>query len=522
VVLLIIFLFLIPFSSAQKFTVTSSIKDRYDGSLIITQEFDKNLKIKYDLDHSWDLNREEISEMIKDHGLKLNFTSILNTFYSLENFTIDGRTPLIIANEIRVNLSIPMPVNGTSIYGLYFNFTFYLNGTYDHIIKFNLPNQKGHFQLSLPKDNTVLKSNLKNAKISGGKIEGDFQDSIIIVFREEYYYWMNIYALGLVGVLIGAFFVIARKLRGGHTKGIKLLIKSILRNFLALFIILTVLFYILWVLGPPPSIRIGGISDILVRFTIIKFYHLDRPWYDQYLNWWHLILTGGIAKGVNWGTQPIDLRNAILISLTIFILGTVMTYLISIYLAIREKSSKSLDVYAAIFLALYSIPTFYATLVILHFFERWPEIYVMLVAPTNSLDWGIRILLASAILSILTLARPYLIARALSTKEFTEPYVKTFQAIGLHPRKIRKIVRRTTMIPTITDSVLNFGWFLTAQVFIEIIFQIEGVGFVLFRGTIDGNPFQIQIAIIYFSLVMIAASIFSDIIIYFLDPRVRK
>ncbi len=520
--ILIIIILLIPISSAQNFNLRSSISDRYNGFLSISQEFGENIKKLYDKDHSGYLEKNEVIMLLMEKGLRLNFTSVLNTIYFLQNFTLDGRTPMINAQDLEVNLTIPMPVNGTSIYTISFAYTFYLNGTYDHTLEITLPHKSGFFSLDIPENNTIVKNNLANAKIVDNHIEGNFTDSIVIIFREEYYYWMNIYAIGFSVALLGVFVVVAKKLRGGTTKGIKLLIKSILRNLVALFIVLTILFYILWVIGPPPEVRIGGISTMFARFHIIKYYHLDRPWYDQYLNWWYLLFTGGIAKGVNWGKQPVDLKNAILVSLTIFILGTVMSYLISLYIAIRKQSSRNFDIYAAIFLALYSIPTFYAALLIVHQFEKWPVLYTMLVAPSDPLGWAFRIIVVSLILSILTIARPYLIAKSLATKEFTEPYVRTFHAVGMPFSKIKKFVRRTTMIPTITDAALNFGWFLTAQVFLEIIFLIQGVGYILFRGTVEGNPFQIQIAIIYFSLVMITASIFSDIVIYFLDPRVRR
>ncbi len=518
----VVVILLLPLSTAQNFSFNCTLSDRYHGSLSISQKFEERVKEEYDVDHSGYLEKNEFSRLLHEKGLKLNFTSILNMFYTLENFTIDGRKPLIEAKSVLINLTLPMPVNGSSYYTISFRYTFYLNGTYDHILEFKLPNQSGYFSLNLPQNNTILFSNLARVKGQGNQVEGNFNNSIIIKFREEYYYWMNIYATGLVIALLGAFIVMAKKLRAGPTKGIKLLIKSILRNFVALFIVLTTLFYILWVMGPPPEVRIAGISSMLMRFEIIKYYHLDRPWYDQYLNWWYLLLTGGIAKGVNWGKQPIDLKNAIIISLTIFILGSVMSYFLSLYLAIRKKSSRNFDIYAALFLALYSIPTFYAALLIVHQFERWPMLYTMLVSPSDAMAWGFRILVVSLTLSILTIARPYLIAKSLATKEFTEPYVRTFHAVGMPFFKIKKFVRRSTMIPTITDAALNFGWFLTAQVFLEVIFLIQGVGYILFRGTVEGNPFQIQIAIIYFSLVMITASIFSDIVIYFLDPRVRR
>jgi len=517
---LIILILLLPLSSAQN--ISCSIRDRYNGFMIITQEFGEDIKKSFDLDSSGYLEVNEVKIMLWKEGLRFNFTGILGMYYFLENFTIDGRKPMINPHDLKENISIPMPVNGTSYYTLSFNFTFYFNGTYDHVLKLSFPNKTGHFSLQLPQDNIVIENNLINPKINENSIDGDFHNSAIIKFREQYYYWMNIYAIGLVIAFLGGFIILARKLRGGPTKGVKVLIKSIIRNLVALFIVLTILFYILWVVGPPPSVRIAGISTMFVRFEIIKYYHLDRPWYDQYINWWYLILTGGITKGVNWGKQPIDLKNAILVSLAIFILGTVISYLVSIYLAIRKKSSRNFDIYAAIFLALYSIPTFYAALLIIHQFEKWPALYTMLVAPSHPLEWGVRVIIASLILAFLTIARPYLIARSLATKEFTEPYVRTFMAVGMPFKKIKRFVRRTTMIPTITDAALNFGWFLTAQVFLEVIFLIQGVGYVLFRGTVEGNPFQIQIAIIYFSLVMITASTFSDIIIYFLDPRVRR
>ncbi len=522
IAVLLLSILLIPSIHAQSASLSTQIKDRYSGSMLIEQIFSEQIKKKYDLDHSGNLSIYEFKMLFNHYGLLLNFTPVSNFFIIFNNLTIDGRKPMINYKSVYSSLKFPIPVVGTTYYNLSFNFTFYLNGTYDHTIKLNVPNATGYFAITLPQNDTILESNLINPATEKNKIKGEFENSIFIKFREEHYYWMNIYSFSFLVALMGAFIFLAYKFRGGHVKGIKLLIRSMLRNLFALFIVLTILFYILWVIGPPPQVRVGGISDIVMRFYIIKYYHLDRPWYDQYLNWWHLILTGGITKGVNWGKQPIDLKNAIIVSLTIFILTTVITYFSSIYLAIRKKSPRSLDIYAAIFLALYSIPTFYASLLILQMFQGWPALYCALVSPTNGWQEGIRIIIASFILSLLTIARPYLIAHSMANREYMEPYVKTFQAVGLTPKKLKKFIKKSTMIPTTTDLALNFGWFLTAQVFLEVIFHIKGIGLILFQGTIHGNPFQIQIAIIYFSLVMIAASIFSDIIIYFLDPRVRR
>jgi len=517
-------LLLIPSIHAQDVNINAKIKDRYTGYMLIEQIFSEKIKKEYDKDHSGYLNASEFMELLRKEEIKLNFTYAGNYFAPLHNITIDGRNPIVNLKELRKygNYTFPMPVNTTSYFAISFNFTFYLNGTYDHTLKMSLPGISGIFSISLPENDTILQSNLRNARINGNSIKGEFKNSIVMKFRELKYYWMNIYAIAFVVGVLGIFIFLTYKFRGGHVKGIKLLIRSIIRNIIALFIVLTILFYILWVLGPPPQVRVGGISNIIMRFYIIKYYHLDRPWYDQYLNWWHLIFTGGITKGVNWGQRPIDLKNAVVISLTIFILTTVITYFSSLYLAIRKKSPRSLDVYAAIFLALYSIPTFYASLLILQTFQGWPELYVALVAPTNGWQEGIRIIIASLVLSILTIARPYLIAHSIANREYMEPYVTTFKAVGLSSKRLKKFIKKSTMIPTTTDLALNFGWFLTAQVFLEVIFHIKGIGLILFRGTINGNPFQIQIAIIYFAGVMIAASIFSDIAIYFLDPRVRR
>ncbi len=522
VILALLLLLSTPLAQAHNVSVDAKIKDRYNGTIEIVEYVDETTKKKYDLDSSGNLSGIELSNLLKDNILKLNLTPAGDYYYLVGNLTLDGRHPLANVHEIVVNYSKPMPVNGTSRVITSITFHFYLNGTSDHKFVLKLPYCQGYFKMRLPKNDTVLKSNLVDAHIRNNIISGKFKDSVIIEFRETKYFWMGIFADSLVVIGIAIFVLAAYKFRGGRSKGIKLLIRSTLRNMVSLFIVLTILFYILWVAGPPLSVRVGGISTIVMRFQIIQYYHLDRPWYDQYLNWWHLLLTGGITKGVEWGLKGLSLQTALVISLSIFIFTALFSYLISIYLAVRKKGSRSLDLYAALFLALYSIPTFYATYQFLHLFENYPLIYTTLVAPRGGIEEFFQILFASSILTLLTLARPYLIARALAVKEYREPYVNTFRAVGFNPKKIRKFVRRSTEIPTITDSVLNFGWILTAQVFLEVIFKIKGMGYLLFKGTVNGNPFQLQISVIYFSLVMIAASIFSDIVIYYLDPRVRR
>ncbi len=519
--LLLILVVLTPYAGAQR-GVSGGLIDRYTGKITILESFNSTVKERFDSDSSGYLDKAEINRMVMEEGIRLNLTPLPSGYFYLNNLTLDGRIPMFSGKDMYVNYTVPMPVEGISNYSTTIIFKFYLDGKSDHTLRLNLTGVEGHFFFEFPENDTVIGNNLINAKVGEHWIEGDFKDYIVIEFREMNYFWMNIFALGLLGIATGVFVVAAYKLRGGRTKGIKLLIRSILRNLVSLFAVLTFLFYILWVAGPPLSVRVGKIADIVMRYRIIQYYHLDRPWYDQYLHWWHLLLTGGITEGVTWGAPTFSLEKAMLVSLGIFVMSTLLSYIISVYLAVRKKSSRSLDVYAAMFLALYSVPTFYATYLILHTFERYPSIYMVLVEPVGGVQYFFQMLVAAVILSLLTLARPYLIARALAVREYTEPYVMTFRAIGAEPKKINRMVRRTTLIPTITDSVLNFGWILTAQVFLEVIFKIEGMGYILFRGTIDGNPFQIQIAIIYFAVVMIASSIISDVVIYFLDPRVRR
>ena len=361
----VLIILLLPSISAQN-SVTAGIDDRYHGSFVISMDFTSEIKSIYDSDSSGYLEHGEIQQMLRDRGPHLNFTTVLDWYYFLENLTLDSRSPLVFSRTIREKYPYPMPVNGTTTYILRMNYTFYLNGTSDHVMRFHHPGFHGKLSVKFPDGVVILDTNLKDARINGNSVQGEFSNMAIVRFREMNYYWMGFGAYALIGIISALFIVMARWLTGGRTRGIKLLIRSIVRNIVALIIVLTLLFYILWVLGPPPSVRIGGISTYMTRFQIIQYYHLDRPWYDQFIRWWYLLLTGELAHAATWGSKIPPISQAAMNSLAIFVVGTAASYIISIYLGVRRDSANNLDPLAALFLAIYSVPTFYAAYLIAH------------------------------------------------------------------------------------------------------------------------------------------------------------
>ena len=530
IALILIFILLAaPSINAENISIGATLKnDRYHLDMKIFMNFTATKN--YDLDRSGYLNWNEtklllmkkLPEMLPEiFGQQ---ESYMNYIY-FKNLTVDSRSTWILLNTTKDSLlkSPPYPVNSTIPYFITFTVEFYFNGSYDHTIVLG-KNWSGELSLKIPDGWSYISSSLKNVEVKNGEIRGLFHHGFFVKLKENKYYWMSIGVDSFIALIFGIFIYVSYKRRKVKKRITHIVFASLVRNIMALVITLTLIFYFLWVLGPSLEARVAGLAPISSRLFLVKLYNLDKPWYIQFYRWWESVFTGKLLTSLNWDRKfTIDeLKIGMIKSTYIFALSTFLSYFVSTYLGTFSGKKRKIDVTALIFLILYSIPTFIAALLFLKLSALNTSFYLFLVTPfKNGLEY-LRLLFPAFLLSMLTIAKPYLLTKNVAIKEYRAPYVFTFKAVGMEKRKIRKYVRRTSLIPIITDSVLNFGWILTAQVFVEVIFRIKGMGYLLFLGTMKGNPFEVQLSLVYLAFVMIGGSILADTTLFALDPRVRR
>jgi peptide/nickel transport system permease protein len=260
-----------------------------------------------------------------------------------------------------------------------------------------------------------------------------------------------------------------------------------------------------------------------------EYYGLDKPTYVQYL-----IYMKGIT--VRAGSEITDVLKIYTGNTLILVgTGTVLSVFLGVILG-REtawKRGKLGDrVGSAFFLVFYCMPTFLFALVLLtlfaHYFPSWPisnttgDDYYMYDIWGKLLDRTKHTILPMFALTIETIATFSIITRSSLIDVLTEDYMVTAVAKGLRGRQVlKKHAMPNAMLPVVTVIAMNVGWVLSGSIMIEIIFSYQGLGWLTWKAVWSKDYALLQAAFMLETVAVLLANFIADILLGFLDPRVK-
>lgn len=149
---------------------------------------------------------------------------------------------------------------------------------------------------------------------------------------------------------------------------------------------------------------------------------------------------------------------------------------------------------------------------------RW---HVFPVAGTEA-GWPRSYLLPALLLAFYGLASITRLTRSSMLENLHADHVRTAVAKGLPQRTvILRHVLRVSLIPVITLLGLEFGALLSGSVFIEGIFNLPGIGYLIFQGIKTQNgPVVVGVSTLII-LVYVFINLVVDLLYGVLDPRVQ-
>jgi|SRR6185312_2883018 peptide/nickel transport system permease protein len=114
------------------------------------------------------------------------------------------------------------------------------------------------------------------------------------------------------------------------------------------------------------------------------------------------------------------------------------------------------------------------------------------------------------------------IVRASMLEVMGEDHIRTARAFGLAERKVVfRYALRIAILPTVTLLALAIGGLLSSTVFAETIFARPGIGSLIVNSANIRNYPVVQGAVLVTVGLFISATIITDLIVAWLDPRVR-
>ena len=283
----------------------------------------------------------------------------------------------------------------------------------------------------------------------------------------------------------------------------------------------------------------------IARSDIARIEHrmgLDQPKYVQFGYW----LRDTVRGEGEWANSfshrapvfPIiwdRFKNTlVLMTATVFVCLLVAIPL-GIFSALRQYSKLDYAVTALSFFGL-SMPVFWFGLILQlvmgYYLMQWlhlrEPIFYTASMYTTGMEGDVMNRLRHLVLPVLTLSLATIAGwsryqRSSMLDVLNQDYLRTARAKGLPERSvIYKHALKNALIPVVTVVAVDLAYLLGGAVVTETIFAWPGMGR-LFVQALEQRDFPMVMgAVIFTSAILVAFSLFADIIYGFLDPRIRQ
>lgn len=251
-------------------------------------------------------------------------------------------------------------------------------------------------------------------------------------------------------------------------------------------------------------------------------YNLDQPFFIQYLLYLKGILIGDF--GVSFSGEPISKILARTFPVTIklaaiaIVIELVLAIGIGLYSGIRK--GKFFDNISLIIgLVWMSVPIFVIAFIAQYFLGiklGWFRTTVGAGAPIQDL------ILPGIVLGISLYATSMRLTRSSVIETLNQDFVRTAYAKGLSRKRVVPVhVLRNSLIPTLTNTATDFGTLMVGATVTEGIFNVPGVGNVLFQAILRGENATVVSFVTVMVLIYLGVNLVVDLLYAVLDPRIR-
>ena len=283
--------------------------------------------------------------------------------------------------------------------------------------------------------------------------------------------------------------------------------------------------------------QMGDTIDPTTLAMLREQYGLNEPVWKQYFIWIsNILLHGDFGRSFDWGVPVSELiwdrlGLTLVLSMTALIFTWVVALPIGIYSAVKKYSVGD---YMASFMAFIglAIPNFLLALILMYLAYRFLGISIdglfsreYADAPWSwgkVLDLGQHLIVPVIVLGTSGTAALVRIMRANLLDELYKPYVTTARAKGLSEWRL---IIRYPVRSALNPFVSTIGWTLPELVsgatVTAIVLNLPTTGPLLLRSLIAQDVYLAGAMILMLSVLTIIGTLISDLLLAWLDPRVR-
>jgi peptide/nickel transport system permease protein len=273
----------------------------------------------------------------------------------------------------------------------------------------------------------------------------------------------------------------------------------------------------------------GGYVNDADKKLIMQELGIDRPIWEQYLEWLRNLATGDLGKSYRYDLPAWQvIRPMLPVTIELAVLSTAIAVLLGVPTGVISavRQDTALDYALRIFsLAGLSMPSFWLGMVIILGLVAWfgwipPVTYV---SPTQDFKiHAVQFLLPALAVGYRSSALITRITRSALLEVMREDYIRTAWAKGQDGRTvIWRHALKNAMLPVITVIGIEFAFLIGGLVVTETVFNLPGVARFLVQAILWRDYPVVQNLVMFIAVVVILSNLAVDMLYGWFDPRVR-
>ncbi len=311
---------------------------------------------------------------------------------------------------------------------------------------------------------------------------------------------------------------------------LRFLIRRILFGLLVLWIVVTAVFILFFVISPDPAARFAGKSATATTLELVRHrLGLDQPLIEQYWNFLVRLFHGDL--GYSYATQSSVndmIKQALPASLSL-IFGAAILWMVAgltsgVVSATRARSVTDRIITGVVLLGI-SMPSFVLGFTLLYLFTSKVQIFPggnYVPFTTSPVQWFQHLVLPWITLAFLQTAIYTRLTRGSLLDVLGEDYVRTARAKGLGERRVvYRHALRSALTPVLTQFGVDIGVLIGGTLVTEQVFGLQGIGQLTVRSLTTGDLPVIMAVVLIAAFFVVLANLVVDVGYSFLDPRVR-
>jgi len=248
---------------------------------------------------------------------------------------------------------------------------------------------------------------------------------------------------------------------------------------------------------------------------------LDRPIYVQYFDWLRQVVTGDFGYSFTSRTPVQELvLPALGVSISLAVAALLLALVLALPLGIWAATSPGGKVdngVAFISQSAVSAPEYWVGPVLVLVFARY-----LGWLPSGGWSGLAYIILPATALALRPLGYFTQVTRASMSDVLGAPYITAARSRGLSfPRTLLRHGMRNSMLPVMTLASFWFAGLLGGSVVIEVIFNIPGMGRLLYTSVLNNDVPVIQGGLMWILVLAVLINTVTDLLYGVLNPAIR-